>query len=133
MCEVRYQINTKLKRPWYIERLDDSYRLANDRVCETCHHIEWPLLLRPQWREVYGDNDLCIPLGALSEVQEHGHCAVCGLIMATLALSHDYPSAMVTAGRENMIGMLVGDCSVRDTTRLEVECKALSYQYRDDR
>ena len=53
--------------------------------------------------------------------------------MATLALSRDYPSAMVTAGRENLVGMLVEDRSVRDTARLDVEFKVLPYQYRDDR
>ncbi len=133
MCEVCYQTNTNLKRPWYIERLDESYRSASDRVCETCSHIDWLVILRPQWREVYGDNDLRIPLGTLSELQKREHCAVCRLIMATLALRADYPSAMVTAGGENIVGVLVEDRTVHDTARLEIEFKVLPYQYNDDR
>ena len=34
MCEVCYQIKTKFKRPWYIERLEDTYCPVKDRVCE---------------------------------------------------------------------------------------------------
>lgn len=132
-CEVCYQINTKFKRPWYIERLDDSYCPVKDRVCEVCYHINWPLILRPQWREVYGDNDLRIPLGTLSDLQKREHCAVCTLILAALALNDDHISATATAGRENIVGVLVEDRSVHDTARLEVEFKVLPYQYNDDR
>ena len=133
ICEVCYQIKTKLKRPWYIEGLDDSYCPVKDRVCEVCCHIDWPLILRPQWREVYGDNDLRIPLGTLSDLQKREHCAVCALILAALALNNDYTSAMATADRENIVGVLIEDRSVHDTARLEVEFKVLPYQYNDDR
>ena len=133
ICEVCYQIKTKLKRPWYIERLDDSYRLVKDRVCEVCYHIDWPLILRPQWREVYGDDDLRIPLGTLSGLQKREHCTVCALILAALTLSDDFTSAMATADRENIVAVLIEDRSVHDTARLEVEFKVLSYQYNDDR
>ena len=133
LCEVCYQIKTKLKRPWYIERLDDSYRPINDRVCEVCYHIDWPLILRPQWREVYGDNDLRIPLGTLSDLQKREHCAVCALILAALTLNDEHISAMATADRENIVGVLIEDRSVHDTARLEVEFKVLPYQYNDDR
>ena len=127
MCGVCYQINTKLKRPWYIENPGDSYRSANQRVCEICSHIDWPLILGPK-REVC-ESYLYIPLGTLSELQQRKHCAVCSLIMATLALSRDYPSAIVTAGGENItVGVLV-----EDTARLEVEFKVLPYQLNDDR
>ena len=133
ICELCYQVKTKLKRPWYIERLDDPYRPVKDQVCEVCYHIDWPLILRPQWREVYGDNDLRIPLGTLSDIQKREHCAVCALIMAALALSDDFTSAMATADRENIVGVLIEDRSVHDTARLEVEFKVLPYQYNDDR
>lgn len=133
MCEVCYQMKTKFKRPWYIERLDDFNCPVRDRVCEVCHHIDWPLILRPQWREVYGDNDLRIPLGTLSDLQKREHCAVCALILAALGLNDDYNSATATADRENIVGVLIEDRSVHDTARLEVEFKILPYQYNDDR
>ena len=98
-----------------------------------CSHIDWPLILRPQWREVYGDNDLRISLGTLSDLQKREHCAVCAVILAALALSDHYESAMATADRENIVGVLIEDRSVHDTTRLEVEFKVLPYQYNDDR
>ena len=131
ICEVCYQIKTKLKRPWYI--VDNSYHLVKDRVCEVCYHIDWPLILRPQWREVYGDNDLRIPLGTLSDLQKRKHCAVCALILAALALNDDSTSAMATADRENIVGVLIEDRIVHDTARLEVEFKVLPYQYNDIR
>ena len=133
VCEVCYQIKTKLKRPWYLERLDDSYRPVKNRVCEVCYHIDWPLILRPQWREVYGDNDLRIALGTLSDLQKREHCAVCALILAALALNDDYTSSIATADRENIVGVLIEDRSVHDTARLEIEFKVLPYQYNDDR